>query len=131
MMALVRPPRTHRNLFTQRPGRGFLRSSRCSGDEWSLTWCHHLPEEAWGRRKKMETHLGHTTTPPSEKPRNIFFDDPLFEDFAVRALSLDRCPLGEVSTTASRLEDGDRDGWYREWTATADRLTAVGDESAN
>jgi pimeloyl-ACP methyl ester carboxylesterase len=79
----------------------------------------------------METHLGHTTTPPNEKPSNIFFDDPLFEDFAVRALSLDRCPLGEVSTTASRIEDGDRDGWYREWTATADRVAAVGDESAN
>ncbi len=78
----------------------------------------------------METHLGHTTTPPNEKPSNIFFDDPLFEDFAVRALSLDGCPLGEVSTTASRIEDGDRDGWYREWTATADRVAAVGDESA-
>jgi pimeloyl-ACP methyl ester carboxylesterase len=79
----------------------------------------------------METHLGHTTTPPNEKPRNLFFDDPLFEDFAVRALSLDGCPLGEVSTTASRIEDGDRDGWYRQWSATADRIAAVGDESAN
>jgi pimeloyl-ACP methyl ester carboxylesterase len=79
----------------------------------------------------METHLGHTTSPQTEKARNIFFDDPLFEDFAVRALSLDGCPLGEVSTTASRIEDGDRDGWYREWTATAGRIAAVGDESAN
>jgi hypothetical protein len=57
--------------------------------------------------KRMETHLGHTTAPPNEKTRNIFFDDPLFEDFAVRALSLDGCPLGEVSTTASRIEDGE------------------------
>ena len=79
----------------------------------------------------METHLGHTTAPPYEKTRNIFFDDPLFEDFAVRALSLDRCPLGEVSTTASRIEEGDRDGWYREWIATADRIAAVGEESAS
>jgi len=79
----------------------------------------------------METHLEHTTAPPNEKTRNIFFDDPLFEDFAVRALSLDRCPLGEVSTTASRIEEGDRDGWYREWIATADRIAAVGEESAS
>jgi pimeloyl-ACP methyl ester carboxylesterase len=79
----------------------------------------------------METHLGHTTAPPNEKTRNIFFDDPLFEDFAVRALSLDRCPLGEVSTTASRIEEGDRDGWYRGWIATADRIAAVGEESAS
>ena len=79
----------------------------------------------------METHLGHTTAPPNEKTRNIFFDDPLFEDFAVRALSLDGCPLGEVSTTASRIEEGDRDGWYREWIATADRIAAVGEESAS
>jgi hypothetical protein len=73
----------------------------------------------------VETHLGHTTTPQTEKARNIFFDDPLFEDFAVRALSLDRCPLGEVSTTASRIEEGDRDGWYQQWSARAERLTAV------
>ena len=79
----------------------------------------------------METHLGHTTAPPNEKTRNSFFDDPLFEDFAVRALSLDGCPFGEVSTTASRIEEGDRDGWYREWIATADRIAAVGEESAS
>jgi hypothetical protein len=78
----------------------------------------------------METHLGHTTTPQTEKTRNIFFDDPLFEDFAVRALSLDGCPLGEVATTASRIGEGDRDGWYREWSVTADRIAAVGEESA-
>ena|SRR5215210_7533421 len=78
----------------------------------------------------METHLGHTTTPQTEKASNIFFDDPLFEDFTVRALSLDGCLLGEVATTASRIGEGDRDGWYREWSATADRIAAVGEESA-
>ena len=40
-------------------------------------------------------------------------------------------PPGEVSTTASRIEEGDRDGWYREWIATADRIAAVGEESAS
>src|SRR5919202_1475102 len=79
----------------------------------------------------METHLSHSTTPESQKTRNLFFDDPLFEDFAVRALSLDGCPLGEVSTTASRIEEGDRDDWYEQWTATAARIAALGDESAS
>ena len=26
--------------------------------------------------------------------RNVFFDDPLFEEFALRPLILDGCPLG-------------------------------------
>ena len=79
----------------------------------------------------METHLSHSTTPESQKIRNLFFDDPLFEDFAVRALSLDGCPLGEVSATTAQIEEGDRDGWYEQWTATADRIVALGDESAS
>src|ERR687894_2135237 len=79
----------------------------------------------------METHLSHSTTPESQKTRNLFFDDPLFEDFAVRALSLDGCPLGEVSATTAQIEEGDRDGWYEQWTATADRIVALGDESAS
>src|SRR5918997_2898682 len=79
----------------------------------------------------METHLSHSTTPESQKTRNLFFDDPLFEDFAVRALSLDGCPLGEVSATTAQIEEGDRDGWYEQWAATADRIVALGDESSS
>ncbi len=79
----------------------------------------------------METHLSHTTTPENQKTGNLFFDDPLFEDFAVRALSLDGCPLGEVSATISHIEEGDRDGWYEQWAATAVRITALGDASAS
>ena len=79
----------------------------------------------------MGMHLSHKTTPESQKTSNLFFDNPLFEDFAVRALSLDGCPLGEVSATVSQIEEGDRDGWYEQWTATADRIAALGDESAS
>src|SRR5215218_6064310 len=79
----------------------------------------------------MGMHLSHKTTPESQKTSNLFFDDPLFEDFAVRALSLDGCPLGEISATMSRIEEGDRDGWYEQWTATAERIVALGDESAS
>ena len=61
---------------------------------------------------------------------NVFFDDPLFEEFAVRALIMDGCPLGEISATTSLIEEGDRDGWYRRWTATAERLAGYADESA-
>ena len=46
--------------------------------------------------------------------RNVFFDDPLFEEFALRPLTMDRCPLGEISATTSLIEEGDRDGGYRQ-----------------
>lgn len=62
--------------------------------------------------------------------RNIFFDDPLFEEFALRPLILDGCPLGEISATTSLIEEGDRDGWYRQWTATAERVAGYAHESA-
>jgi pimeloyl-ACP methyl ester carboxylesterase len=79
----------------------------------------------------MGTHLSHSTAPATQKTRNLFFDDPLFEDFAVRALSLDGCALGEVSATVSQIDEGDRDGWHEQWVATAARVAALGDESAN
>src|SRR3954466_12462186 len=62
--------------------------------------------------------------------RNIFFDDPLFEEFALRLLTLDGCPLGEISATTSLIEDGDRDGWYLQWTGAAERVAGYADESA-
>jgi len=79
----------------------------------------------------VETHLGHSTSTEHEKTRNIFFDDPLFEEFALRPLIMDGCPLGEISATASLIEDGDRDGWFRKWTAAADRVAGYGDASAH
>src|ERR687886_2568242 len=65
-----------------------------------------------------------------EVTRGIFFEDPLFEGFALRPLILDGCPLGEISTTTSLIEEGDRDGWYLQWTATAERVAGYADESA-
>jgi len=66
-----------------------------------------------------------------EVTRNVFFDDPLFEEFALRPLTMDGCPLGEISATTSLIEEGDRDGWYRQWTATAERVAGYADKSAN
>src|SRR5215204_6053166 len=43
---------------------------------------------------------------------------------------MDGCPLGEISTTTSLIEEGDRDGWYLQWTATAERVAGYADESA-
>jgi len=63
--------------------------------------------------------------------RNIFFDDPLFEGFALLPLTIDGCPLGEIFATTSLIEEGDRDGWYRQWTATAERVAGYADESAH
>ena len=66
-----------------------------------------------------------------EVTKNVFFDDPLFEEFALRLLTMDECPLGEISATTSLIEEGDRDGWYRQWTATAERVAGHADESAH
>jgi pimeloyl-ACP methyl ester carboxylesterase len=79
----------------------------------------------------MEPHLGHTTSTAQEKTRNVFFDDPLFEEFALRPLIMDGCPLDEISATTSLIEEGDRDGWFREWTAAADRVAGCADASAH
>ena len=57
----------------------------------------------------------------------IQFDDPLFEAWTQRFLytmSEGGCEIGEIKATAARIPEGDRDAWYREWTATADRLFA-------
>src|SRR5918992_3233886 len=65
-----------------------------------------------------------------EVTKNIFFEDPLFEEFALRPLIMDGCPLGEISTTTSLIEEGDRDGRYIQCTATAERVAGYADESA-
>src|SRR4051812_9012956 len=79
----------------------------------------------------METHLGHSTSTEHGETRRDFFDDPLFEEFALRALIMDGCPLGEVSATASLIEERDPDGWFLEWSAAGDRLAGYGDASAH
>lgn len=78
----------------------------------------------------MESQRAHGTSNEHEETRGIFFDNPLFEEFALRPLILDGCPLGEVSTIASSIEEGDADGWFREWSAAGDRLAGYGDASA-
>lgn len=63
----------------------------------------------------------------------LFFADPLFERFAVRALShalYGGADFGECFVTASQLAPGDPDSWFRAWTATADRVVAIADACA-
>ena len=63
----------------------------------------------------------------------IQFDDPLFEAWTQRPiLNIPEggAELGEIKATAARIPEGDRDAWYREWTATADRLYAEADDCA-
>jgi hypothetical protein len=43
---------------------------------------------------------------------------------------MDGCPLDEISATTSLIEEGDRDGCYLQWTATAERVAGYADESA-
>lgn len=63
----------------------------------------------------------------------IQFDDPLFEAWTQRpVLNIPEggAEIGEIKATAARIPEGDRDAWYREWTATADRLYAQADDCA-
>ncbi len=63
----------------------------------------------------------------------IQFDDPLFEAWTQRptfTIADGGAEFGEIKATAARIPEGDRDAWYREWTATADRLYAEADECA-
>ena len=65
---------------------------------------------------------------------SLFFEDPLFEDFAVSLglglASHGGLELGEVQSTCVRIVDGDDDSWYSAWSATADRLVQAGETSA-
>ncbi|HEY1591714.1 MAG TPA: hypothetical protein VGF81_07970, partial [Solirubrobacteraceae bacterium] len=63
----------------------------------------------------------------------LFFDDPLFEEFAVGlALALTGRggpEIGEVKATCERIVDGADDSWYAAWCETADRLVEAADTS--
>jgi pimeloyl-ACP methyl ester carboxylesterase len=65
--------------------------------------------------------------------RPLLSDNPMWEAFGNRALvlAIDRgADFGECVTTVQRVGDGGVDDWHREWVATADRIAAIGDESA-
>ena len=56
--------------------------------------------------------------------------DPLFEEQSTRALAHaihGGADFGECITTMQRVAPGDTEAWTREWTATADRVSAIGD----
>lgn len=56
--------------------------------------------------------------------------DELFDEQALRTLAHTQfggADFGECVTTMQRVPPGDRAAWHREWTATADRVAAIGD----
>jgi pimeloyl-ACP methyl ester carboxylesterase len=64
---------------------------------------------------------------------NLLSKDPMYEEFGQRALlqaTYGGADFGECTTTIERIGAGRLDDWYREWVATADRVAAIGDESA-
>jgi pimeloyl-ACP methyl ester carboxylesterase len=65
--------------------------------------------------------------------RPLLSDNPMWESFGNRVLvlAIDRgADFGECVTTVGRVGAGGVDEWYREWVATADRVAAIGDDSA-
>ena len=62
-----------------------------------------------------------------------FFEDDDFEYMMLSVLgsSYYRCAdIGECLTAAASIEDGDYEGWYRAWLATADRVREFAEQSA-
>ena len=60
------------------------------------------------------------------------FDKPMSDEWTSRALAhaiYGGADFGECTTTAGRVAIGDADSWYREWNATADRVSAIGEAS--
>lgn len=64
----------------------------------------------------------------------LLSNNPMWEGFGQRLIgytSYGGADLGEVISTIRRVGDaGTPDDWYREWRAIADRVAAIGDESA-
>ena len=64
--------------------------------------------------------------------RPLLSDYEMWDDFGMRALAyaVDRgADFGDCVSTISRIPDGDRDAWAREWKATADRMMALGEDA--
>jgi len=85
----------------------------------------------------MQSASAQDATPTTEQEagemRPLLSDNPMWEAFGNRALvlAIDRgADFGECVTTVERVGAGSVDDWHREWVATADRIAAIGDESA-
>jgi hypothetical protein len=62
-----------------------------------------------------------------------FFKDDDFEYMMLGALgaTYHKCAdIGECLTAAASIEDGDYEGWYHAWLATADRVRGFAEQSA-
>lgn len=58
----------------------------------------------------------------------VLFDNAEYDGQLLRALATayyGGADVGECLSTARRIQEGDDDGWYREWLATADRVYAA------
>ena len=64
----------------------------------------------------------------------LLSSNPMWEDFGQRALlwaPTGGADFGECLRTVQAIsDDGSTDDWYREWTATADRVAGIADDCA-
>jgi hypothetical protein len=62
----------------------------------------------------------------------ILSSNPMWEAFGLRALPYSLyggSDIGECVTTIERIGDGSANDWHREWTATANRIVEIAEES--
>ena len=68
-----------------------------------------------------------------DKPFSFLFNDKSFSFETLRALGYapyGGADIGEVTSTAGRIPDGDKTAWYTQWRALAERVHADADRSA-
>jgi len=79
-----------------------------------------------------ETIASAATAAPDAAAPSLGFTDPEFA-FELRrtmgAAYAGEADIGECLATASRIQEGDFESWYREWNQTADTFRTAGDES--
>jgi alpha-beta hydrolase superfamily lysophospholipase len=74
-----------------------------------------------------------TVLPKPASTAWALFNDQSFSFETLRGLgyaAYGGADIGEVTSTASRIPDGDQTAWYSEWRALAERVHADGDRSA-
>lgn len=80
----------------------------------------------------MTTQPGQPHAAPTPRTMKVVFDDPEFDGQLLRTLSYtyeQGADLADCYSTARRIVEGDKESWYTQWTATADRIAAAADAS--
>lgn len=93
------------------------------------------PTDTGGASAAARSGTATTSQPARIQPTTLtglVFDDDIYDGQLVRLLDnvyAGGADVGEAIMTARRIAPGDDESWFREWTATADRINAIAENS--